>query len=81
MTIKLCGESTKKLKSVLPNYILNLLGDRMEMAHSVEGRVPFLDRKTRSQLSYEPRGWAVIKPDDLRSGNRRHFGSVRIDAS
>ena len=30
-------------KSFLPNYILNLLGDRMEMAHSVEGRVPFLD--------------------------------------
>jgi asparagine synthase (glutamine-hydrolysing) len=30
-------------KSVLPNYILNLLGDRMEMAHSVEGRLPFLD--------------------------------------
>jgi asparagine synthase (glutamine-hydrolysing) len=30
-------------KSFLPTYILNLLGDRMEMAHSVEGRVPFLD--------------------------------------
>jgi asparagine synthase (glutamine-hydrolysing) len=30
-------------KSVLPNYILVLLGDRMEMAHSVEGRLPFLD--------------------------------------
>ena len=30
-------------KSFLPGYILNLLGDRMEMAHSVEGRVPFLD--------------------------------------
>jgi asparagine synthase (glutamine-hydrolysing) len=30
-------------KSFLPNYILNLLGDRMEMAHSVEGRLPFLD--------------------------------------
>ena len=30
-------------KSVLPNYLLNLLGDRMEMAHSIEGRVPFLD--------------------------------------
>jgi asparagine synthase (glutamine-hydrolysing) len=27
----------------LPNYILAVLGDRMEMAHSVEGRVPFLD--------------------------------------
>ena len=30
-------------KSVLPNYVLTFLGDRMEMAHSVEGRVPFLD--------------------------------------
>ena len=30
-------------KTVLPNYILMILGDRMEMAHSVEGRVPFLD--------------------------------------
>ena len=30
-------------KTVLPGYILNMLGDRMEMAHSVEGRVPFLD--------------------------------------
>lgn len=30
-------------KSTLPNYILTVLGDRMEMAHSIEGRVPFLD--------------------------------------
>jgi asparagine synthase (glutamine-hydrolysing) len=30
-------------KTVLPNFILNYLGDRMEMAHSIEGRVPFLD--------------------------------------
>jgi asparagine synthase (glutamine-hydrolysing) len=30
-------------KAMLPNYILAVLGDRMEMAHSVEGRVPFLD--------------------------------------
>jgi asparagine synthase (glutamine-hydrolysing) len=27
----------------LPNFILTFLSDRMEMAHSVEGRVPFLD--------------------------------------
>lgn len=27
----------------LPAYILTVLGDRMEMAHSIEGRVPFLD--------------------------------------
>jgi asparagine synthase (glutamine-hydrolysing) len=30
-------------KAILPSYILAVLGDRMEMAHSVEGRVPFLD--------------------------------------
>jgi asparagine synthase (glutamine-hydrolysing) len=30
-------------KSVLPSYVLAVLGDRMEMAHSVEGRLPFLD--------------------------------------
>ena len=30
-------------KSVLANYILTMLGDRMEMGHSIEGRVPFLD--------------------------------------
>jgi asparagine synthase (glutamine-hydrolysing) len=29
----------------LQSYILNVLGDRMEMAHSIEGRVPFLDHK------------------------------------
>ena len=27
------------------NFILTVLGDRMEMAHSVEGRVPFLDHR------------------------------------
>ncbi len=30
-------------KTALPGYILTLLGDRMEMAHSIEGRLPFLD--------------------------------------
>lgn len=30
-------------KTSLPGYILTILGDRMEMSHSIEGRVPFLD--------------------------------------
>ena len=33
------------LKYDLPAYILNVLADREEMAHSIEGRVPFLDDK------------------------------------
>src|SRR5262249_3888314 len=48
-------------KSFLPTYILNLLGDRMEMAHSIEGRVPFLDHQVvecvcRAPVSMKIRG-------------------------
>jgi asparagine synthase (glutamine-hydrolysing) len=32
-------------RTMLPSYLLTVLGDRMEMAHSVEGRLPFLDHK------------------------------------
>jgi len=32
-------------KTRLPNYLLRMLGDNVEMAHSIEGRVPFLDHK------------------------------------
>lgn len=48
-------------KSMLPNYILTVLGDRMEMGHSIEGRVPFLDHElvelvTQLPVSYKIRG-------------------------
>ena len=41
-------------KTLLPNYILTVLGDRMEMAHSVEGRVPFLDHHVVELLCAMP---------------------------
>jgi asparagine synthase (glutamine-hydrolysing) len=48
-------------KGFLATYILNLLGDRMEMAHSIEGRVPFLDHHVvecvcRAPVSLKIRG-------------------------
>ncbi|PHS28070.1 MAG: asparagine synthase (glutamine-hydrolyzing) [Robiginitomaculum sp.] len=41
-------------KTQLPNMILNYLGDRMEMAHSIEGRVPFLDHRVAAAAARTP---------------------------
>jgi len=41
-------------KAGLPSYILTMLGDRMEMAHSIEGRVPFLDHHVVEVLRSQP---------------------------
>ena len=41
-------------KTMLPSYILTVLGDRMEMAHSVEGRVPFLDHHVVEVIRSQP---------------------------
>ena len=41
-------------KTGLPTYILTMLGDRMEMAHSIEGRVPFLDHKLVEVVRHQP---------------------------
>jgi asparagine synthase (glutamine-hydrolysing) len=41
-------------KTVLCGYILTMLGDRMEMAHSIEGRVPFLDHHFVEVVASQP---------------------------
>lgn len=41
-------------KTALCYYILTTLGDRMEMGHSIEGRVPFLDHKVVETLVSQP---------------------------
>jgi len=41
-------------KTALCGYILTMLGDRMEMGHSIEGRVPFLDHKVVETLAAQP---------------------------
>jgi asparagine synthase (glutamine-hydrolysing) len=41
-------------KTLLCSYILTMLGDRMEMAHSIEGRVPFLDHHVIEVVRSQP---------------------------
>jgi asparagine synthase (glutamine-hydrolysing) len=46
-------------KSMLPNYLLGQLGDRMELANGVEGRLPFLDHRL-IELARTLPGWLKI---------------------
>jgi asparagine synthase (glutamine-hydrolysing) len=41
-------------KTTLPNNILRVLGDGVEMAHSLEGRLPFLDHKVVELICQMP---------------------------
>lgn len=54
------------MRTALAQYLLRMLGDGMEMAHSIEGRVPFLDvRVAELAMSIEPSilvGDALDKP-------------------
>ena len=46
-------------KTTLPQYLLTVLGDRMEMAHSIEGRVPFLDHELVETLVQMPASYKI----------------------
>ncbi len=46
-------------KLALTNYILRTLGDGCEMAHSIEGRVPFLDHHLFEHLRNVPMGMKI----------------------
>ena len=43
-----------EFKTLLSGYLLSAQGDRMSMAHSVEGRYPFLDHRLIEKLFYYP---------------------------
>lgn len=43
-----------EMKSLLAGYLLSSQGDRMSMAHSVEGRYPFLDHRLVEQVFHLP---------------------------
>ncbi len=43
-----------EFKTLLSGYLLSSQGDRMSMAHSVEGRYPFLDHRIVETLFYYP---------------------------
>ena len=42
------------IKSMLATYNLTVIGDRQEMAHSIEGRPPFLDHKLFERMRWIP---------------------------
>ncbi|MBX3171378.1 MAG: asparagine synthase (glutamine-hydrolyzing) [Candidatus Eremiobacteraeota bacterium] len=54
-------------RSALANYILQTLGDGCEMAHSLEGRLPFLDGALATWLKGLPRHWKI------RQGREKHI--------
>lgn len=43
-----------EMKSLLSGYLLSSQGDRMSLAHGVEGRYPFLDHRIVEKLFYYP---------------------------
>ena len=51
-------------RTMLPAYMLTVLGDRMEMAHSIEGRVPFLDHELAEFVARVPSALKISDDTD-----------------
>lgn len=51
-----CQSQYLELRHLLPGYILSSQGDRVAMAHAVEGRFPFLDYRVTEFAARLPRG-------------------------
>lgn len=48
----------------LPNYLCNILGDRSEMAHSIEARTPFMDHHFCEYVNYLPPSLKIKTEED-----------------
>ncbi len=55
----LCQAQYLETAVLLPGYILSSQGDRMAMAHSVEGRFPFLDHRLAEFAAKLPPRWKM----------------------
>src|SRR5690606_10665972 len=53
-----------EMVTLLPGYILSSQGDRMLMAHSVEGRFPFLDRDVVALANTLPARHKLLGTDE-----------------
>ena len=53
-----------EVRTLMSTYILSSQGDRMLMAHSVEGRFPFLDREVMALANSLPDGYKLCGLDE-----------------
>ncbi|KID97056.1 asparagine synthetase, partial [Metarhizium majus ARSEF 297] len=64
-------------KSILINVILACLGDRVEMAHSIEGRTPFLDHQLADYVNALPPSIKIMyAPTEINGVASRPAGSA-----
>jgi asparagine synthase (glutamine-hydrolysing) len=60
----LAQAQTLEMESFLPGYLLSSQGDRVAMAHSVEGRFPFLDHRLIELAARIPDRWKIRGLDE-----------------